>query len=488
MSNDAHEPMSGVDTAWLRMDSPTNLMIINAMLVIDQMDFESFKATIKHRFLSYDRFKKSPVEHSGQYFWELDPYFDLSNHVHRVALPEPADKAILQEYLADQLSVRLDPARPLWQIHFIENYMDGVVAILRIHHCYADGAALVSVFHSITDGDSNVKPFINLEAVTKQEHKPLEDFYPWPRYQKWIDKAVNTVDKYTRIGVKASEESVHLIRDHDLIKMYANDGLKIVSEVAKLALIPSDSPSSLKRRLGVRKTCAWSDPVPLEQVKSLSKELGCKINDLLLSCVAGALREKMLASGDEVDDQVIHVTVPVNIRPTEGGREEFDQSKQLGNQFGTVFVPLPIGISNPIERVYKLKHDMIELKASLQPGVSFGLLFAAGLLPKTVQKPLLDVFSKKTSAVISNVPGSKTFRYFGGAQIREQIFWVPQTGGVGLGLSVMSYAGHIQFGLIGDEKLFPDAGEVVSQCVKQIDRHRFSHAAKNKKLKYHKVV
>lgn len=489
MNDDAHEPMSGVDTAWLRMDSPTNLMIINAMLVIDQIDFERFKTTIKHRFLSYERFKTRPVEHSGHYYWETDPYFDLSNHVHRVALPEPADKSALQEYLADQLSVTFDPAKPLWQIHFVENYIDGVVAILRVHHCYADGVSLVSVFHSITDSDSNVKPLISVEKIAKQEDdKPLDELYPLPRYQKWLDKAVHTVEKYTRIGVKASEESMHLIRDHDLIKMYANDGLKIVSEVAKLALIPSDPSSSLKRQLGVRKTCAWSAPVALDQIKHLSKELDCKINDLLLSCVAGALREKMLAAGDDVDGQVIHVTVPVNIRPPDDEGDECDASQQLGNRFGTVFVPLPIGISNPIERVYKLKHDMIELKTSLQPGVSFGLLFATGLLPKNVQQPLLDVFSKKTSAVISNVPGSKTFRFFGGAKIKEQMFWVPQTGGVGLGLSIISYAGHIQFGLIGDEKLFPDAGEVVGQCVKQIDSHRFSHAAKIRKLKYHSVV
>jgi len=479
MSTDAHEPMSGVDTAWLRMDSPTNLMIINAMLVIDQMDFDSFKATIRNRFLSYRRFKKRPVQHSGQYFWELDPYFDLSNHVHRVALPGLADKASLQEYLADQLSVTFDSTKPLWQIHFVENYVDGVVAIIRVHHCYADGVSLVSVFHSITDSDSNVKPFINLETNAQQDPPHTGELYPWPLYQKLIDNAVHAVEKYTRMGVKVSEDGVHILRDPDLIKMYANDGLKVVSELAKLALLPSDSESSLKRRLGVRKTCAWSEPVPLDQIKHLSKELGCKINDLLLSCVAGALREKMLASGDEVDGQVIHVTVPVNIRPIEETRVGVDQSQQLGNQFGTVFVPLPVGISNPIERVYRLKHDMAELKKSLQPGVSFGLLFAAGLLPKTVQKPLMDVFSKKTSAVMSNVPGPKEFRYFGGAKIREQMFWVPQTGGVGLGLSIISYAGQIQFGLVGDENLFPDAEQIVNNCIKQIDTHRFGDAAKD---------
>ncbi len=486
MSTEANEPINGVDIAWLRMDSPTNLMIINAMLIIDKMEFEEFKITIRNRFLAFSRFKKRPVSHSGQYFWDTDPYFDLDNHVHKVALPGKADKPALQAYLADQLSVTFDPAKPLWQIHFVENYAGGIAAILRVHHCYADGISLVSVFHSITDSSPNIKPFISVEAGNddyiekgstgysrQQEQINLDDFYPWPRYQQVIDNAVHVVEKYTRLGLKASEEGVHILRDPDLIMTYANDCLKIVSEVGKLALLPSDPDTSLKGTLGVRKKCAWSEPVSLDHIKQVSKALGCKINDLLLSCVAGALREKMLASGDDVDGQTIHVTVPVNIRPM----GEKTAPKQLGNHFGTVFVPLPIGIANPIERVYKIKHDMLELKQSLQPGVSFGLLFATGLMPKQVQKPLMDVFAKKTSAVMSNVPGTKEPRYLGGAQIREQMFWVPQTGGVGLGLSIISYAGQVQFGLIGDAKLFPEPEQIVRRCVEQVGYHRFDYVA-----------
>lgn len=120
---------------------------------------------------------------------------------------------------------------------------------------------------------------------------------------------------------------------------------------------------------------------------------------------------------------------------------------------------------------------MIELKKSFQPGVSFGLLFAAGLMPKQVQKPLMDVFAKKTSAVMSNVPGTKEPRYLAGARIKEQMFWVPQTGGVGLGLSIISYGGQVQFGLIGDAKLFPDPEKIVRRCVEHIEHHRFDFSS-----------
>lgn len=499
MSTEASEPISGVDIAWLRMDTPTNLMIINAMLIIEKVDFEEFKTTVRNRFLSFSRFRKHPVCHAGQYYWEIDPYFDLDNHVHKVALTGRADKASLQAYLADQLTVAFDPSKPLWQIHFVENYEEGVAAILRVHHCYADGISLVSVFNSITDNSPNIRPFTGSdthqakESTTaaanddpsepnkgtaseekarfeKNNHTAQSDeLYPWPLYQQFIDNAIHWVEKYTRAGLKVSEESVHLFRDPDLAKTYANDCLKMATEVGKLALLPPDPSTSLKGPLGSRKKCAWSEPVSLDYIKGVAKGLGCKINDLLMSCVAGALREKMQASGDDVEGHTIHVTVPVNIRPATSALD----SDALGNYFGTVFVPLPVGIANPIERVYKLKHDMIALKKSFQPGVSFGLLFAAGLMPKQVQKPLMDIFAKKTSAVMSNVPGAKESRYFAGGKIKEQMFWVPQTGGVGLGLSIISYAGQVQFGLIGDAKLFPNPDLIVQRCVDHIERHRF---------------
>lgn len=146
--------------------------------------------------------------------------------------------------------------------------------------------------------------------------------------------------------------------------------------------------------------------------------------------------------------------------------------ENLGNYFGTVFAPLPIGIENPLERVYKIKHDMISLKQSLQPALSYGILYAAGLLPKTVQKALLESFGNKTSAVLSNVPGARESRYIAGARIKEQMFWVPQTGDLGLGLSIISYGGQIQFGMVGDARLFPHPERLVNRFVAQIELHR----------------
>jgi WS/DGAT/MGAT family acyltransferase len=467
--------LSGADTAWLRMDSPTNLMIINAMLITESMRFEDFKHTIINRFLHFPRFLCKPVNKSGQYYWEKDPYFDIDSHVKCVALPAKADKKALQAYLADQVSIPFDHSKPLWQLHFVENYDHGNAIIFRVHHSYADGLALVSVFHSITDASANVTPFVHGGASRFHDQHNIDTTteinYEWPRYQQAMDSALNRMERYSKLAKKISNDGLQILKDQEALKELLGDGVKAAAEVAQLALLPADPKKLLKGPLGVRKTCAWSEPISFDKFYGIAKVVGCKINDLLLSCVAGALREELLASGAKLEGQKVHVTLPVNIRPLD--KVDVGASPEdLGNYFGTVFVPLPIGIENPIERVYKLKHDMIALKQSLQPALSYAILYASGLMPKTVQKAVLESFGNKTSAVLSNVPGSRKSRYIAGAKIKEQMFWVPQTGDLGLGLSIISYAGQIQFGLVGDAKLFPKPERIVSRFVSQIDMHR----------------
>ena len=476
VSESAQKPLNGADTAWVRMDSPCKLMIINAMFIAERMDFSDFRDTMINRFLSFSRFTKRPVLKSGQYFWEDDPYFDIDNHVKKVALPGAADKNILQYYLADLVSVPFDDSKPLWQILFVENYKGGNAVILRVHHCYADGLALISVFNSITDESAIIKPPVRKknkrESFSDDVMSSMQEMnYEWPRYQKVLDSAVNRADKYKSLAKKISIDGVSILKNQDALKELLGDGVRAAAELAQLAAMPSDPKEVLKGELGVRKTCAWSEPLSFDKFHGIAKVVGCKINDLLLSCVAGAFREELIAAGKDVEDKSIHITLPVNIR-TEAEVDESGVPDELGNCFGTVFVPLPVGIENPLERVYKLKHDMIALKQSLQPALSYGLLYAAGMMPVSIQKLVLESFGNKTTAVLSNVPGPRKPRYIAGAKIKEQMFWVPQTGDLGLGLSIISYAGQIQFGLVGDAKLFPSPERIINRFVKQIELHR----------------
>ena len=235
MSQGHSKPLNGADTAWLRMDSPTNLMIINAMLITESMHFEDFKHTIINRFLHFPRFLSKPVLKAGQYFWEKDSYFDIDSHVKRVALPAPADKKMLQAYLADQVSIPFDPSKPLWQLLFVENYQQGNAIIFRVHHAYADGLALVSVFHSITDATPNVTPFVHGGSNRHQEEggDSYSLNYEWPRYQRAVDSAMTRVDRYARLARKLSTEGLHILSDQDALKEFVGDGVRAVAEIAQ---------------------------------------------------------------------------------------------------------------------------------------------------------------------------------------------------------------------------------------------------------------
>ena len=188
----------------------------------------------------------------------------------------------------------------------------------------------------------------------------------------------------------------------------------------------------------------------------MGKALNCSINDVLLSCVAGAIGEYLKAHGDDIRGKEIRAMVPVNLRPVE-------QAYKLGNRFGLAPVVLPIGIENPIQRVYEVHRRMGAMKGSMQPLMAFGLLAVAGLLIKPAQDAMLNLFSKKTTAVMTNVPGPREKLKFLGATLEQNLFWVPQSGTVGMGVSILSYGGGVQFGVMTDSTLCPDPQKIIDE-------------------------
>ena len=170
--------------------------------------------------------------------------------------------------------------------------------------------------------------------------------------------------------------------------------------------------------------------------------------------IQGPFRIYLRGHGDRVDGKEIRAMVPVNLRPLE-------QAHKLGNRFGLAPVVLPIGMDNPIERIYEVRRRMGELKGSMQPLLAFGLLAVAGLLIKPAQDAMLNLFSRKTTAVMTNVPGPREKVRFLGATVEQNLFWVPQSGTVGLGVSILSYGGGVQFGVITDGTLCPDPQKII---------------------------
>ena len=243
----------------------------------------------------------------------------------------------------------------------------------------------------------------------------------------------------------------------------ARTGAKVIGDVAALALLPDDSPTRLKGKPSGRKVVAWSEPMPLAEVKTIGKALGCSINDVLLACVAGAIGAYLREMGDDPHGQEIRAMVPVNLRPLE-------KAWQLGNRFGLAPLVLPIGIENPIQRVYAVRARMNELKDSYQPLLAFAVLSVAGLMIKPVQDAILGMFAKKATAVMTNVPGPAVPLKFCGSTLRQTMFWVPASGDIGMGVSILSYGGGVQFGLITDQALCPHPQQIIDRFEPEFDK------------------
>jgi WS/DGAT/MGAT family acyltransferase len=437
------EPVSKVDTAWLRMEQPTNLMMINGIIVMDrEMEYAKLLKTIEQRFLTFRRFRQKVVDGPRGAFWEIDRDFDIRNHVQRVALPGAADRAQLETLVAELASTPLDQSRPLWQFHLVENYVGGPATIIRIHHCIADGIALVQVFLSLTDPVPEGRPSAAEPEVWKQRRAAESRVF-----RRLLEPAREGIDFATHLGQRLIDEGRKVLDNPAIAGEYAVGAGEVVRELVHSLTLPDDPRTRFKGRLGVRKQVAWAEPLSLDEVKAVSKAFGCTVNDVLIAVVTGAIRQYMIEAGDDPDSLGdIRATVPVNLRPLEHALE-------LGNHFGLVFLSLPLGEANPLERLYLVNDRMNELKASRQAAVTFGFLAALGMGPPSIQKPVLDLLSEKASAVLTNVPGPRQPIYLAGAKIREMMFWVPQNGNIGIGISILSYADQVLFGLMSDRRL-----------------------------------
>ena len=455
--------MSRVDTAWLRMDNDVNLMmIVGVWLVQPGITHAALCERVEDKLLKYDRFRQRVVQDPMGATWVHDEAFDIQRHVlHEKKLKRErgqSERAALQAHVGELANTALDPDHPLWQFHLIDDYEGGSALVARVHHCIGDGIALISVMLSITDGGMDPPKRKKREAA-ESEGDWLADAVVKPL----TDLATKAIGMYGG-GVAKSMEMLSNPQQGLLGSLeMARTGAKVLGDVAAMALMPDDSPTLLKGKPMGQKIVAWGEPLPLAQVKVIGKALNCSINDVLLACVAGAIGAYLKDRGDDPVGKEIRAMVPVNLRPIE-------KAWQLGNRFGLAPLTLPIGIENPIERVYAVRTRMNQLKDSYQPLLAFAVLSVAGLLIKPVQDGLLGLFAKKATAVMTNVPGPATPLKLCGSTLRQTMFWVPASGNIGVGVSILSYGGGVQFGLITDKKLCPDPQAIIDRFEPEFEK------------------
>jgi WS/DGAT/MGAT family acyltransferase len=475
------EPMSWVDTAWLRMDSASNLMlIVGIWMVQPRVHYADVCRRVTACMRQYPRFMQRVRHDATGYTWTLDPNFDIKRHVVPETLPlapgQDAQQA-LQDRLGELAMQPLDLKHPLWQFHWVEQIgpkvsvhpsaqaQRGSALLVRIHHCVADGMALMEVTHSLTDDGMALAA---RRGPRRQQTMPA----PTPNLNALLQPLTRNVVGALETAGDLAVNALHGLRQplqslQPGLKNSVQQGLEGgaalarqaaqgVRDAAALAFMFNDSSTRLKGTLAGRKRVAWCAPLPLREVQAVAQGLHCSVNDVLLSCVTGALGAYLRDLGDSVAGQEIRAMVPVNLRSAQ-------DLHQLGNKFGLAPVLLPLGLDHPVERVYEVRRRMADMKGGFQPLLSMGLLALGGALVQSGQDLLIKLFSSKTTAVVSNVIGPRNKMRFCGATVEQDLFWVPQSGSVGLGISIFSYGGNVQFGLIADTAFCPQPQDIVDR-------------------------
>ncbi len=467
--NTAHHPMTRVDTAWRRMDTDVNLMmIVGVWLIEPRLPIATMRERVRTRMLRFERFRQKVVLGTFGAEWVDDEDFDIHRHVIAEKLhrrPGQSARGALQQRMGELASTPLDPAHPLWSFHYFEDCDGGSASVCRIHHCIGDGVALNSVMMAICD-DGEVPA--ELDRAAGHGGHDGRDGHRGDRVADELLKpltglAVKAIDLTGDAVAKSLHWLVHPGEALAAARDVAAGGMQLANDVAALALLPDDAKTSLKGHGSGRKVVAWCEPLPLDPVKSVGKALGASINDVLLSCVAGAIGRYLRERGEDTTGCDIRAMVPVNLRP-------LSEAWQLGNRFGLVPLLVPVGIENPIERLGAVHARMSALKGSYQPVLAYGLLALSGLLIEPGQKALSSLFLDKTTAVMTNVPGPALPLRLGGSAVRQSIFWVPASGDVGMGVSIISYAGGVQFGLITDRQLCPHPERIIDRFGEEFEK------------------
>jgi diacylglycerol O-acyltransferase len=443
------ERLSGIDILMLRVDNPASVNVVTGLMLLGApVRRDQVEQTIRTRILPLRRFRQTLVTPRQPWrapYWEEAPRIDLEYHLQEVTLPPPGDRAALQALVATLAARPLDPSYPLWQMHLVGPCDQSCAVICRVHHSMADGVALAHVVMSMTDGDPSDPTFANKLAASESPPSPYGRARGGSRRR--------SARRLARRSVKALAA---LPNGAELME----SGMEVAADLSDVLLSPADSPTVLRGAPGIAKRVAWSDPIALDDIKTIGHRLGGTVNDILLAATTGALREYLLARGApagpaSLNDADLRALVPISMRPP--GTE-----LEMGNRIGVVLLRLPVELADPAERLAQLRWEMDNQKGSYQAPILHAAMRACGRVGTRPLSLVVDYMGSKASVIVTNVRGPAERRSLAGAPLEAVMFWIPRYGGIALGVSILSYAGEVRIGVSSDRDMVPDPETVVA--------------------------
>jgi WS/DGAT/MGAT family acyltransferase len=439
-----HDRLTGLDSSFLHLERDSAHMHVAACAMFEgpAPDYWELVDAIQGRLHLVPRYRQRlafvPLQ-QGRPVWVDDPHFRVAYHVRHTALPRPGGDRELKRLAGRVFSQALDRNRPLWELWLVEGLAEGRFALLsKTHHALVDGVSGVDIATVLFDSSPEPMP------VAPPDH----DWVPRPMptgTQLLADALLEraTVPAEVARGVRA------VFRGPRQVAERFGEALVGVGAMAWAGMNAAPQ-SPFNVRIGPHRRFTWVSG-DLDQFKAIKNALGGTVNDVVLTAVSGALGGYMRLHGHETDDVVLKAMVPVSVRAdVERGA--------LGNRVAAMWAPLPVGMTDPVQRMLYIRRAMDGVKDSGQAVGAQVLTQLTGFAPPTImaQAARLQARQRLFNVVVTNVPGPQFPLYVLGRELEHLFPMVPLAENTALGIAIMSYNGQLNFGLTADYDALSD--------------------------------
>ena len=437
--------LSALDSAFLHLEDHSTAHMHVASVMVFEGTAPTPQELVDHvlsRLHLVPRYRQRlayvPFE-QGRPVWVDDPYFNARYHVRHTALPRPADDKALKQLAGRLFSQRLDRSKPLWEIWLVQRMAGGRFALIaKTHHALVDGISGVDITTVLFDAAAEPAP--TPRPAVPWTAKPL------PGRAKLLGEALReraTVPAEMTRGTRA------LLRAPRKALSQVIDGLSSIGATT-LAGINTPAPESpFNVDIGPHRRYTFLD-ADLDRFKAIKDSIGGTLNDVVLASVSLALGRYLRDQGVDTEGLELKAMVPVSVRAD-------SKRGALGNQVAAMWAPLPVGVENPAECLLQIARAMEDLKESGQAVGAQVLTNLAGFAPPTIlsQAARLQARQRFFNLVVTNVPGPQFPLYVLGRRLQVLYPVVPLARRQALGIAVMSYDGHLGFGLLADFDALP---------------------------------
>jgi diacylglycerol O-acyltransferase / wax synthase len=456
--------LTSLDAQFLALESGSHTGHVGGLAIVDpstapggEFGCDTLRELLRERLplLPPFRWRLAEVPLGLDYpYWVDDTDFDLDYHVRELALPKPGSDAQLAAQVARIHSRPLDRSRPLWELYLIEGLQSGYSAVLtKIHHAVIDGMSGAEIMGTLLD----------LAPEGREIEAPASngDDGGAPGGMEMLGRGLLGVPRYPLRALRAVPRAIPNIQDTPFATLPGAGTIGRLTGGARERSSIAAPKTTFNGRISPHRRFAFSQ-MSLADVKKVKNHYGCTVNDVVMAICGSAVR-RWLIEHDELPDGPLVTQVPVSVRSD-------DQMGTYGNRILLMSAPLHTEEDDPVQRLFKT-HDAMKGVKERHKAIPAELLQDANhfIPPAVFSRAARLTFRLSTSRpgrpnwnlVISNVPGPQFPLYLGGAELQANYPVSVITDGMGLNITVMSYRGHLDFGILADRDQMPDVWKLI---------------------------